>query len=255
VTGIFDLINRRVQGNVGPGQEPASEVLPDGTLPATSARPRPPLQKPAPLQDLPNKWVLEIQKIVFHLSASGRNDGPPQVIAFSSLQRGVGNTTVSYLVAHHLATEGSDRRVLFVDFSTEKSGDKPAANALLLQIGHAVESEQLAPGQTTLTRVSVRLEEEHSLASVSSWCRDFMSVVRGLYDIIIVDAPPFFTARETYSMAKTSDGVVVVLRAGDTRYPALNAVVADLGQLGIEMLGVVINYRQYPIPQWLLKYI
>ncbi len=254
MTGIFDLINRRVPTEPAADGAAASEVPHAEGAGSIVTRPRPPLQTPAPLQDLPNKWVLEIQKVVFHLSAASQGDGPPQAIVFSSLQRGAGNTTVSYLVAHHIAAESGDRRVLFVDFSTEKSQVKPAANTLL-EMGKPIHPEQLAPGQQTLTRVSVRQEDEQSLSSVSGWCRDFISMARATYDVIVVDAPPFFGAPETYSMAKASDGVVLVLRAGESRYPAVNALTADLGQLGIGILGAVINYRQYPIPQWLLRYI
>lgn len=255
MTGIFDLINRRVPTDTAADAAEAAQGLDDSGSPSgVLTKPRPPLQTPSPLQDLPTKWVLEIQKVVFHLSAASQGEGPPQAIVFSSLQRGAGNTTVSYLVAHHIAAESSDRRVLFVDFSTEKSQVKPAANTLL-EMGKPVQSAQFAPGQQTLTRVSVRQEDEQSLASVSGWCRDFISLARTFYDVIVVDAPPFFGAPETYSMAKASDGVVLVLRAGESRYPAVNALAADLGQLGITILGSVINYRQYPIPQWLLRYI
>lgn len=254
MTGIFDLINRRVASDAPPEQTATADIhLPEGA-PSTVRRPRPPLQTPPPLKDLPNKWVLEIQKVVFHLTAVGESDNPPQAIVFSSVQRGAGNTTASYLVAHHIAAESSDRRVLFVDFSTEKSQAKPATNTLL-QMGREIQSSQIAPGEQTLTRVSVRQEDEQSLATVSGWCREFLAIARAHYDVIVVDAPPFFGAPETYSMAKASDGVVLVLRAGESRYPAVNALVADLGQLGIGILGAVINYRQYPIPQWLLRYI
>ena len=71
---------------------------------------------------------------------------------------------------------------------------------------------------------------------------------------IIIDAPPFFAAPETFSLAKASDGVVLILRAGVSRHPAVNALVSDLDQLGIPVLGTVLNYRQYPIPQWLLRF-
>lgn len=254
MTGIFDLINRRVPNDGSADASLGIEGKGLETTPSTVQRPRPPLQTPPPLQDLPTKWMLEIQKVVFHLTAVGEGDGPPQAIVFSSLQRGVGNTTVSYLVAHHIAAESSDRRVLFVDFSTEKSTAKPAAHTLL-QMGQAIGTDQLTPGHQTLTRVSVRQEDEQSLASVSGWCREFLNLARSFYDVIVVDAPPFFGAPETYSMAKASDGVVLILRAGESRYPAVNALAADLGQLGIGLLGAVINYRQYPIPQWLLRYI
>jgi hypothetical protein len=48
---------------------------------------------------------------------------------------------------------------------------------------------------------------------------------------------------------------VLVLKSGESRYPALNGLVSDLDALGIKVIGTVLNFRQYPIPRWILKYI
>lgn len=82
-----------------------------------------------------------------------------------------------------------------------------------------------------------------------------MAAAKEHCDWILIDSPPFFAAPETYAIAKASDGVVLVLRSGETRYPALNGLVADLASLGIPLVGSILNFRQFPIPRWLLKYI
>lgn len=213
------------------------------------------LQPVPPLPNLPSRWALEIQKIVFHLTASEQESDPPHSIVFSGMQKQGGTTTISYLVAHHLAAEHGNQRVLFVDFSTDSKRPPQAGTMLNLRIGDPLTPEMFAASRQLLTRVSIRPGSDNSVATTSRWFRLFMATACQINPIVIIDAPPFFAASETYSVAKVCDGVVLVLKSGDTRYPALNALVADLSQLGIEVLGTVLNFRQYPIPRWLLKYI
>lgn len=229
----------------------------------TSGRPEQPatpsgmaLKPPPPLPSLPNRWVLEIQKIAHHLSASAPNGEACQTILFSGIQRKAGTTTVSYIVAHQMAVEYGDQKVLYIDCRL-KSANGYGINegGTVINVGDPVDQKLFDAGTCTLRRISVRLGDGRSVAVVARWFRDFIDAARLNHRAIIIDAPPFFAAPETFSLAKASDSVVLVLRAGLNRYPAVNALVSDLDQLGISVLGTVLNYRQYPIPQWLLKFI
>jgi Mrp family chromosome partitioning ATPase len=82
-----------------------------------------------------------------------------------------------------------------------------------------------------------------------------LKISRNHCDWIIVDVPPFFSTPESYTVSQLCDGTIMVLKSGETRYTALTGLVADLEQVGIRLLGVIMNFRQYPIPRWLLKYI
>lgn len=114
-------------------QEPASppSASPTSDAPPMDARD---LQPVAPLPNLPSRWALEIQKIVFHLTANGEESQAPQSIVFSGIQKQGGTTTISYLVAHHLAAEHGNQRVLFVDFSTDPKRPRQPGTLLNLRI-------------------------------------------------------------------------------------------------------------------------
>ena len=94
-----------------------------------------------------------------------------------------------------------------------------------------------------------------SSAASTTWFRDFMTIAHKAYDIVVVDAPPFAHTPTAYAPAKASDGVVLVLRCGETRYPAINTLVNDLNEMGVATLGAILNHRQYAIPNALLKLI
>jgi Mrp family chromosome partitioning ATPase len=236
--------------------KPESIAQEPGESGAASAAPKPitgKLQPVPPLPNVPTRWSLEVQKIAFHLTAN--SGGGSLSVVFSGMQDRAGTTTISYLIAHYLATERSDRRVLYADFSTKSEVDARSEAASIIFVGETDTSTLFVNNQNALTRLSIRMGRERSTAMTTKWFRDFMAAAREWCDIIIIDAPPFYGAPETYSLAKSSDGVIFILKAGETRYPAVNALVSDLGQLGIPVLGTVLNYRQYPLPKWLLRYI
>lgn len=261
----FDILYRREEPPAPPAapSSPAAEIPLPGDSPAASDETAAEAQRPsrgalkpvAPLPSLPGRWALEVQKIVFHLHPPERDKPPPRHLVFSGMQKRDGTTTICYLVAHHLATERSDQRVLHVDFSVDrKRAATPGADAYL-KIGQPLSSELFSSIAQTFTRFSIRPGDEHSVATTSGWIREFMTLARAHCDWVLIDAPPFSAASETYSVAKACDGVILILKSGETRYPALNALVADLELLGITVFGTVLNFRQYPIPRWLLKYI
>lgn len=221
---------------------------------AATKKARKPLPKnPLPYLNLPKQWVVELQKIAFQLSPTAKEEGRPMSFVFSSLAAGTGTTTVSYFFAYVLAADAAHKNILFVDFDPKVS--KPAltfARATFF-VGQENISALLSQPDTNLDVVSVRVGPDRSIASSSAWFGDFMAMAHQTYDIIIVDAPPIADTHMAYAPARASDGIVLVLRAGESRYPAINALVNDLKGMGIATLGSVLNNRQYPIPKALLK--
>lgn len=243
---------------------PLSETAPDGKE-IDAADPeqvgldssiRKGLERPAPLAGIPSRWSLEVQKVVFHLRPVAGDENAPHHIVFSGLQRGPGVSTICYLVAHHIATEGYQQRVLYVNFNPVASAPAmPNADATLF-IGQPIEDgSHYYNSNSTLTSLAIRSSGPQAVSIASGWLYEFISHARQHYDWIFVDAPPFFGTPETYSIAKACDGVVLVLKSGATRYPALKALVSDLDSLGIPIIGTVLNFRQYPLPKWLLRYV
>ncbi|MCS7026094.1 MAG: polysaccharide biosynthesis tyrosine autokinase [Bryobacteraceae bacterium] len=61
------------------------------------------------------------------------------------------------------------------------------------------------------------------------------------YDLVVLDAPPLLGFAEPLQMATAVDGVVVVTRAGETSRKAVGAVLATLGRLRANVIGLVLN--------------
>ena len=249
----FDTLYRASSRSENPAEtamsdEPEQDAKSDS---AASIR----LERPVPLVGIPNRWSLEVQKVVFHLRPVAGDQNAPHHIVFSGLQRGPGVTTISYLVAHHIATEGYQQRVLYVNFNPDpRAPAMPNADATVM-IGEPLDATGYYKNNSTLTNLAIRSDSAQAVSIASGWLYEFISHAREHYDWILVDAPPFFATPETYSVAKACDGVVLVLKSGETRYPAMKALVSDLDSLGIPIIGTVLNFRQYPLPKWLLRYV
>ena len=210
----------------------------------------------APLPKMPARWVLELQKAAFHLTREGVAGGTGSpVVAFSGMQRLGGTSTISYLIAHYLAFDAPDTRILYVDFCLDKNRVSKYKAHSTLCIGQPLSDDLFRVNPKAFTKLSVRPGGAGAGTNSSKWFRDLFELSKRHCDWIVVDLPPFFTAPESYTIAQLCDGVVLVLKSGETRHPALNGLVVDLEQVGIRVLGTILNFRQYPIPRWLLNYI
>ena len=245
---ISDLLNR--QSGVAPAK-PVAETIPPAAPKSRTRRPLP--RNPLPPLKLPRQWTMESQKVAFQRSHTEKGETRPMSFMFSSLAKGTGTTTVSYCFAYFLAADDSHRNVLFVDFDPE--ADKPATAGAMatLYVGLDNSSAPWSDPDTNLAVVSVRLGPDRSTASSTAWFYDFMVMAHQTYDIIVVDAPPLAYTPMAYAPARACDGVVLVLRCGESRYPAINNLVSDLTEMRISTLGAVLNYRTYPIPKAVLR--
>ena len=227
---------------------------PDG--PATEQSPKLDLLPAPPLPKMPGRWLLELQKAAFHLSREGSSQGKgPPVIAFSGMQRRGGTSTISLLIAHYLAVDAADARILYVSYCLDHNRGNINKTDTTLRIGHPLSDTLFRTTPKAFMKLSVQPAEAGVVVNSAKWFSDLIDLSKKHCHWVILDIPPFFSSPESYIVSQMCDSVVLVLKSGETRYPALNGLVADLEQVGIRVLGTILNFRQYPIPRWLLKYI
>jgi Mrp family chromosome partitioning ATPase len=84
----------------------------------------------------------------------------------------------------------------------------------------------------------------------------FESLIEDLrkdFTYILIDAPPLSDYTDAQLLAKTADGLVMVLGANDTRREAAQRVKETLDASDIPVLGAVLNKRTFPIPEFLYR--
>jgi len=75
----------------------------------------------------------------------------------------------------------------------------------------------------------------------SARMRDLMAVVRGKYDVIIVDTPPLGAGIDPFILGTATGNLALVLRAGETDRQLAEAKLQVLDRLPVRLLGAILN--------------
>lgn len=158
-----------------------------------------------------------------------------QVLVITSPGPSEGKTTTAVNLAASFAQDG--KRVLVID------GDfrRPAVRRYLSPTPDLIDPDQpeetRAEGVVFLAGPSDAPSPEAAIdtlvATVEKW--------RDHYDLVVVDTPPVLTTNDAVGLLASATGVVLVLRAGQTRPRAAGRVAELLRGYRADVLGVVLN--------------
>jgi polysaccharide biosynthesis transport protein len=73
--------------------------------------------------------------------------------------------------------------------------------------------------------------------------------LRSEFDYVLIDTPPANLYADAISLARFTDGIVLVLQSNSTRREAALKVKEGFETAKVRMLGAVLNKRTFPIPQ------
>ncbi|MDH3347455.1 MAG: hypothetical protein OEM02_05045 [Desulfobulbaceae bacterium] len=83
----------------------------------------------------------------------------------------------------------------------------------------------------------------------------FLSYLRDEYEFILIDTPSSVASTETLILAEQVDGLVLVVEAGKTRWQVVDRIKQKVISQGGNILGVILNKRRFPIPNFIYKYL
>ncbi len=70
------------------------------------------------------------------------------------------------------------------------------------------------------------------------------------FDLVVLDTPPLTAAADAAILGKTADGVLMVVRAGQTERGAAQHAVQQLNNVGARILGAVLNDPDAKVPRY-----
>lgn len=82
---------------------------------------------------------------------------------------------------------------------------------------------------------------------------DLWNKLKEHFDLIIVDSPPATSSPDGIAISRNVDGVVLVLEAEKTRWQVADKAKEAIEKNGGNILGVVLNKRQYHIPDFIYR--
>lgn len=173
-------------------------------------------------------------------------DAPLQSVLITSAEKGAGKTSLAGNLAAVIAQ--GDRRVILVDADLRK----PSIHKLF-RISNDFGLSDIFRGRVNPEDVLVKWKDTNlailpsgptppnpTELLASKRMDQILSQLKGLADIVIVDAPPFILADTAVLSAKV-DGVLLVVSPGQTREAAARAMMEQIRRAGARVLGVALN--------------
>jgi succinoglycan biosynthesis transport protein ExoP len=190
-------------------------------------------------------------------------DHPPQVILVTSALPREGKTTAAVNLAVTLAQLGD--RTLLMDSDLRKPGIRRALNlATAKELGL---SSYLA-GVSTLDDVLVPHPTINNLTALTTGpvppspadllsshrMRDAIVDLRHRFKFIVIDSPPVMAATDPVILSALTDGVLLVVRSGETPKEAFTRTRDLLAAVKCRLLGVVLNAVDSSAPDYYYSY-
>lgn len=184
----------------------------------------------------------------------------PSLIAIISCYRGEGVSTIASNLAATFA-QSSDNHVLLVDINYRD----PSA--------HQIFGVKLSPGlgeiffngqdiktviqPTVLKNLFIlsagEIEKDSNINFESQAFADLLHTLKHDYSFVIFDTPPIDVTSSTARLASLLDGVILIIESERVRWEAAQRVKEQLVKANTNILGVVLNKKQFHIPRWLYK--
>lgn len=171
-----------------------------------------------------------------------------KVIAITSSTPSEGKSTVSMNVALSLAESG--KRVLFIDADMRKSmiADRSDVDRDILGLSHYLSHQASLQDIIFGTNVDnfniifsgVYPPNPAELLGNDAF-KELLKVGRKVFDYVIIDTPPIANVTDGAIIAGESDGVVLVIAAGQVSYHFVSEILGQLLKIDTPFLGAVLN--------------
>jgi capsular exopolysaccharide synthesis family protein len=200
----------------------------------------------------PSLWTESFRFVVTSVLYGKSGDGH-KVLIVSSPGPGEGKTTLVSNLA--IASANSGRRVLVIDADIRKprlhrifaTADGPGLKEVL-RSDDKVEQTDLAPyvQQTKFAKVSLLAAgaaEDTDAGDLlfSSRLVPLIARLRQMYDVVLIDTAPALHFSDTQRLGASADGVVLVVRAGQTSRENAMLTLKSLADARIPVVGTVLN--------------
>src|SRR5579883_66054 len=214
-------------------------------------------------QHLPKSQMSEAFRALRTALLLSQPDHPPQVILVTSALPREGKTTAAANLAVTLAQLG-DKTVL-VDADLRKPG---VGRLLNLGSGKYAGLSSYLAGVSTLDLVTVPHPAIPNLAAIptgplppnpadllsSHKLADAVAELRTKYKFVVIDSPPIMAATDAVILSVQADGVLLVVRSGETPKEAFTRTRDLLTSVKSRLLGVVLNAVDASAPDYYYSY-
>lgn len=214
-------------------------------------------------QHLPKSQMSEAFRALRTALLLSQADHPPQVVLVTSALPREGKTTAAANLAVTLAQLGD--RTLLIDADLRKPG---VGRLLNLTDGKYAGLSSYLAGVSSLDLVTVPHPAISNLSAIptgplppnpadllsSHKLADAIAELRTKFKFIVIDSPPIMAATDAVILSVQTDGVLLVVRSGETPKEAFTRTRDLLTSVKCRMLGVVLNAVDANAPDYYYSY-
>jgi tyrosine-protein kinase Etk/Wzc len=179
-----------------------------------------------------------------------------KTIVVTSASPGEGKTTTAANLAVTFAQQGM--RVLLIDCDLRRARlhkmfnvpREPGLTELILDHEVAAEVIRSTPVENLSVLTSGTLPPNPSELLGGPQMERVLELLRDRFDMIVLDSPPLLAASDASVLGTKTDGVLLVVRAGQTERGAAQQAVQQLAVVGARVVGAVLNDPDAKVPQY-----
>src|ERR1700730_2938737 len=214
-------------------------------------------------QHLPKSQMSEAFRALRTALLLSQADHPPQVILVTSALPREGKTTAAANLAVTLAQLGD--RTLLIDTDLRKPG---VGRLLSLGSGKYAGLSSYLAGVSSLDLVTIQHPTIPNLSAIptgplppnpadllsSHKLTEAIAELRSKFKFIVIDSPPIMAATDAVILSVKTDGVLLVVRSGETPKEAFTRTRDLLLSVKAHLLGVVLNAVDSSAPDYYYSY-
>jgi protein-tyrosine kinase len=243
MTKVFEALELEQTGEMRKPAPPAPVLIPNA-------------QKPPPQGKGSRLDIEEPMMTLYRNISSALPDSCGKIVQFVASRQGEGTSTIVRELARVAAIKFG-KSVVVLDANRAKpvqhhffglSPEETLEDALLN--GGSTDKALCQYSHSSLF-IALLCGESGSVADVfdSPAAGALLDTLRQRFDLVLVDSPAIISSSDCLAICGKVDGVVLVVEADNTRWPVAEATKEGITKAGGNVLGMVLNKREYYIPE------
>jgi receptor protein-tyrosine kinase len=190
--------------------------------------------------------------------ARGLSERRPKAFVFTGTRHGDGNTTTTLETARALRDALGLKPLVVLLEPPEGKTARVVTLESTRGLENMVDSSASLAGATQLGPYDLPMAAWHEsngagVGSLQQALTRMLAQSEGVYDAVLVDAPPYLESSETVTACQVIPNVVLVVHAGRTRYEVVERIAADVQEQGATLVGTVLSKHRRIIPNWFYR--
>ncbi len=199
-----------------------------------------------------------IRESIMRLINVVENDDKGIAIAMASSSPGEGSSFVSYNLATFLGLV-YDQKVAWIDGNIlspqEKLKDQDGVTfSDLLEDPNLASKLPNESSQITLVPSGPKLAKSRALFAGNNYTV-LLDSLASCFDFVIIDLPPILKSQDAALVAQKTDGMLLVVAHRKLKREIIDSGIRSLRAVGVNILGAVLNRREFDLPGFLHKWI